>query len=316
MPFLFRKIFSLLTVLRHPSIPKHLRHYQRNNYYARFLQIKHLADDYITKKPYKVTDFNGEFSQEIMWVLPFAYWHHKNGTLKKTISPKGMSVFYFFSAVHEEPYQSRDWQTNENKFDVPNMAHCKTVSYKKWMPVPLKAHYQNNLFQFSKPVLIVANKYNVEWDGPPLNFFSKEQLSVIFDRFGSDYQLVYNRPPAKQIVGDNSEILDLHEHQWIEENYPDVILLDKLYERYAGEVTNFNHFQLLLYANASRFISVHGGTSVLASYFGGKNLIYSKKGIEHDLNEFHNFYPKLSGAEIEVARTENELLEKLDFISV
>lgn len=316
MPFLLQKFLSLLVRILHPSIPKHLRHYVRNNYYARLRQWKYFIPDYIIRKPYKIIEFNGEFSQEIMWVLPFAYWHCKNGTLKKTISPKGMEPFYFFSPDHEEPYSVREWKRVEYYFETPNVAHTRSISFNKFLPVPLKEHYKNTLLTYNKPLLIIANKYNVEWDGPPINFFNFEQLAAIFSRFQDKYQIIYNRPPAKEIVGDNSEIKDLQEHAWIKENFPSVLLLEDLYQGNKNHVKNFNHLQLMAYANCDHFISVHGGASVLASYFGGINLIYSKQGIEHGLGEFENNYHYFSGAKIEVARTEEELHNKLNIIPI
>jgi hypothetical protein len=83
--------------------------------------------------------------------------------------------------------------------------------------------------------------------------------------------------------------------------------MDDLYKENKGEARNFNHLQLLVYANAENFISTHGGTSVLASYFKGTNVILSKHGPEHHFKCFKKLYPKLSGARIFHAKTDEEL---------
>ncbi|MFT4022417.1 MAG: hypothetical protein QM664_01385 [Flavihumibacter sp.] len=298
MKKIFLKSLFAVTSVMHASIPRHLRYFIRDNYYSRLRQIKYFSRDYLSKKPYKVISYNGEFQQELTFVLPFAYWHYKNGTLAKTISAGNMSPFYFFSPEHVEAFDKRVWQNNEGGFEFPNMTHTISLSRTKWLPVPLKAHYKNDRFVFSKPLLVIANKYNIEWDGEPMNYFSIDMLNTLFNEFKNDYQIIYNRPPAKQIVGDNSDILDLGEHAWMATQHPEVIMLDKLYEEHAGSVINFNHLQLLVYANCDRFISVHGGTAAFASYFGGKNIILSKRGIEHTLNEFNTVFPALSGARI------------------
>jgi hypothetical protein len=106
---------------------------------------------------------------------------------------------------------------------------------------------------------------------------------------------------------DNSEIYELNESNWIAVNYPEVILMSDLYRENKGNARNFNHLQLMVYANSENFISTHGGTSILASYFGGMNIILSKKGPEHIFNCFQILYPKLSGARILHAKTDNEL---------
>ncbi|MEJ5961714.1 hypothetical protein [Pedobacter immunditicola] len=63
----------------------------------------------------------------------------------------------------------------------------------------------------------------------------------------------------------------------------------------------------MVYANCDFFVSAHGGTAALASYFGGHNIILSKRGIEHDLNEFTTIFPALSGAKIHHAKTDSEV---------
>jgi hypothetical protein len=76
-------------------------------------------------------------------------------------------------------------------------------------------------------------------------------------------------------------------------------------------VKNFNHLQLMVYANCNHFISVHGGTSALASYFGGVNVILSKSGIEHYFKEFETIFPALSGAKILHATSEEKMFQCL-----
>ena len=178
---------------------------------------------------------------------------------------------------------------------------------KKWLPVPLKEVYRNDIYVFEKPILIVANRYNKEWDGPPISFLSIEMLAFIFDLLKDDYTIIYNRPRAQHITMDNSDIYELNEVEWIRTQYPEVVLMDDLYKENKGKARNFNHLQLMVYANAESFISTHGGTSVLASYFKGTNVILSKHGPEHYFNCFHTLYPKLSGARILHAKTDEEL---------
>jgi hypothetical protein len=103
----------------------------------------------------------------------------------------------------------------------------------------------------------------------------------------------------------------LGEHAWIKANHPEVLLMQDLFTKHRKEINNFNHLQLLVYANCKHFISVHGGTAALASYFGGTNIIYSKRGLEHMFNEFNTIFPKLSGAKILHAQREEEVFTYL-----
>jgi hypothetical protein len=313
------KALSGLAYIHHPQMDRNIRYYIRDNYYTRLNQVRFFADDYIVKRKYKVIDYSGEFQTEICYVLPFAYWHHLNGTLKKTISCKDTKEFYFFSENHEEKYNFRNARFAYDNFDTPNTTHSISKSYSKWAAVPLKDHYKNNLFKFEKPILVIANKYNMEWDNPPLNYIDIPALDKIINSYKHKYQIVYNRPQPNQIVEDNSDILDLGEHKWLHINHPDVIMMGDLYNKHSHEVNSFNHLQLMLYANCENFISVHGGTATLASYFGGTNIIFSRGsddpakggGLEITFNEFSTIFTALSGAKILHARNETDIFNFL-----
>ena len=76
----------------------------------------------------------------------------------------------------------------------------------------------------------------------------------------------------------------------------DFKLYEKSKEKY--NINNFNHFQLLIHANCNNFISVQGGNAVLASYFGGTNIIYARKGCELSCDSYHGHYKKYSNCNI------------------
>ena len=48
---------------------------------------------------------------------------------------------------------------------------------KKWEKVPFKAHFKNDLYIFDKLAIMIANRYNMEWNShPPISYFSNEIL--------------------------------------------------------------------------------------------------------------------------------------------
>ena len=152
----------------------------------------------------------------------------------------------------------------------------------------------------------------MEWDGPPISFYSVEVLEYIFSKLKDKYTIIYNRPKPQNITMDNSDIYDLDEFSWIEAEHPEVILMEDLFKENKGGANNFNHLQLMVYANAEKFVSIHGGTATLASYFGGTNLILSKRGPEHHFNCYQMLYPKFSGAQILHAKTDEAVKTFID----
>ncbi|NIJ53648.1 hypothetical protein [Dyadobacter arcticus] len=310
---MLNKLLSFIVLVKYGRLPIDIRYFYRDTYYCQLVQLKYILRDYIFKRKYKDIDFQGEFAPELQFVLPFAYWHYKNGTLKKTEGCTYTKEMYFFSPAHSEPYDIRTEEGNYN-YEMPRILYSQNYDMKKWLPVPFKQYYQNSIYKYDKPILIIANRYNMEWGGQPISFFSIEILSYILEKVKGSYTVIYNRPRPHHITMDNSDIYDLNEHKWLEESYPEVILMENLFKENKGSANNFNHLQLMVYANADKFISIHGGTATLASYFGGINLILSKKGPEHHFNCYHKLYPKLSGAKIIHAKTDDEVKNYVDEI--
>ena len=109
----------------------------------RLHQLKYFFRDRVWKRPYKVIDWHGEFGAEIKWAVPFAYWHHLNGTLKKTISSKDTKHFYYFSQDHTEIDRQRKYLTTP---EVPNSEdHNFEYDLSKWERVPFREKYADQL---------------------------------------------------------------------------------------------------------------------------------------------------------------------------
>ncbi len=303
---IINKLLSLAVLLRYGRLPENVRYFYRHTYYCQLVQLKYFFRDYVFKKPYKEISFSGEFAPELQFVLPFAYWHYKNGTLKSTNSTKFSKQFYFFSPNHEEAIARRTNEGNYN-YEIPRILYSQNYNIRKWAQVPLKETYKNDIYVYNNPILIIANRYNSEWEGTPISFFSIELLDFMIEKLKQSYTLIYNRPRTINISVDDSDFYDLHEFEWLKQNHPEVLLMEDLFTENKSGAENFNHLQLMVYANADYFISTHGGTGTLASYFKGVNLILSKKGPEHHFNCYQKLYPKLSGAKILHAKTDEEV---------
>ena len=308
---LINKILSLWVLIRHGHIPAVHRYYYRHTYYCQLVQLKYFFRDYIFKKPYKTISFDGEFAPDIEFVLPYAYWHYKNGTLKKTRMAKYTQELYFFSPDHEEYFETRTNEGNYN-FEIPRILYSHNYDMKKWARVPLKEQYRNDVYVYDKPMLVIANRYNMEWGGEPVSFYSIAMLDFMISRLKNHYTIVYNRPRPQNITMDNSDIYDLNDYEWLKKEHPEVILLEDLFKENKAKARNFNHLQLMVYANSDHFMSIHGGTAALASYFGGINLVLSKKGPEHHFKCFEKLFPQLSGATILHAKTEEEVRDYVE----
>ncbi len=311
MHWLVGKCATAFSIITHPRLEPGLRTFTRQRYLARYDRLRSLWADHVRKQPYRTITWSSEFSPELKFVIPFAYWHHLNGTLAKTVSSQGTRAFYFFSKDHEERFTERRWNDFHFPDDIPNSEdHNFRYDLSRWAPVPWKAHYANPHFRFAKPTLVIANRYNTEWGGPPLSFLDVDGLSRMIERLSLRYTIVYNRPEARSIVNDESQVLDLNEKKMLKQRFPELKLLEDLMDHPHAPKGDFNALQLMVYANCEHFISTHGGTATLASCFGGTNILLSVQGQEHLFGEYDTIYPRLSGARIIALRDQEAVIER------
>jgi len=181
---------------------------------------------------------NPEFASELVCIIPYAYWLHKEGKLEKVITSTGMKSFYYFCNDVEEQYKFRTLDNlNSGLNEVPNNwvhhnAEAVTgkdyselteeeqnnmngvLDYRKWSPPPYKDYYQTDEFNHLKPYIVVNNNYNIEYGKPiseSLRFFDIKTLYDIFNYLtNSGYIVIYKRPNNTEFAPDNNEIETLN----------------------------------------------------------------------------------------------------------
>ena len=181
---------------------------------------------------------NPEFASELVCIIPYAHWLHKEGELEKVITSTGMKSFYYFCNDVEEQYKFRTLDNlNSGLNEVPNNwvhhnAEAVTgkdyselteeeqnnmngvLDYRKWSPPPYKDYYQIDEFNHLKPYIVVNNNYNIEYGKPiseSLRFFDIKTLYDIFNYLtNSGYIVVYKRPNNTEFAPDNNEIETLN----------------------------------------------------------------------------------------------------------
>jgi hypothetical protein len=256
--------------------------------------------------------YDGEFSYELISVLPFAHWLHKKGKKVSVCSSKDTKCLYYFADNHIEQFKERR-SCRATGVPIHNI-HVRWLNTSLWSPPPLKEIYKNNRFVYKKPLMVITNKYNSEWGHPPLTFLSIEFLETLFKELVDKYQIVYCRPSKKEIVDDNSDILTFNDKEIIKNKFPQVLLIEDLHIE--NPDLTFNELQLMVFANTNRFISLLGGYSLLCSYFKGTNIIYAAKskirqGTEIGYKAFDRWYHKFSGSNIIYCDSYDKILTAL-----
>jgi len=256
----------------------------------------------------RVNSHNTEFGYELIATLPYAYYHFLNGTLEGTISGPGSEPLYWFSPDHQINPKQRSFEaTNEAVKEIPNMRIHKPILDKdKWRPPPLKEHFSADAITFEKPTVCICNRYNSEWGRGPINYFDLPTLRRLFDMLIPDHTVVYVNVRGNEELEDTAHSMDLGDYDMIAREYPEVVFMNDLVDSHGGD---FNEVQCRVFAGCERFITMNGGHSILCSYFGGENIIYSKECRElwPNINSFNNWYPDLGGSIIKVVHTYDDL---------
>lgn len=243
---------------------------------------------------------NAEFSVELVLAVPYAYWLHKNNLLKETISTIDSKPLYFFSENHTEFFESRDIDNAAAGLnELPNnwLHHNPKVSngragildFTQWEMPPFKSYYKNNIFTYEKPILVISNKFAVEWHGKPINYIDIATLYELIDYLQDKYTIIYKRPKCTDYAADQNEyrnVGDIVAHLDTDEVITDYELCKRMGVINFNDLLkehpemSYNELQFKLYANCDNFISVQGGNSTVCSLFGKTNINYIIEGKE------------------------------------
>jgi hypothetical protein len=263
------------------------------------------------------TQYLGEFAFEQLAVIPYAYWLHLQGKLEFTVSTPDTACLYYFSPAHTEVPADRRFvpitdypvaEIDETWFD--HSGFPTALDTKQWCPPPYRDVYADDgRFRWSKPLVIVCNKTNVElYPGTTVsNHIDTDVLLVLMRELATRYTVVYNRPRASDIVSDHAEILEQGDIEAVKRELPGVLTVQELHSEHSD--LSFNELQLRLFATCKRFVSVLGGASYLASYFGGTNIVYAQAGWEATCGAYENWFHLFSGARVVAVAKTDDLLQ-------
>ena len=263
------------------------------------------------------TKYFGEFAFELLAVIPYAHWLHEHGRLEYTISTPDTRCLYYFSPDHTEVAIDRSYvpiteypigEIGERSFDRAGFPVALDTT--QWSPPPYRDVFANDgRFRWAKPPVVVCNKANDEacsGAGSPPNSLDRDVLFAVISRLRPRFTVIYNRPRAQDIVGDHDPIRERGDIEAVRHAFPDVVIIQDLHEQHPD--LTFNELQLRVFATSEHFVSVLGGSSYLASYFGGTNVVYAERGWEVACGAYDGWFEQFSNARVVAAATPGELL--------
>lgn len=255
-----------------------------------------------------------EFGYELLSALPYAYNLYLKGELKETISGFDTSCLYFFSPKHTETNCQRSWDNMKKLWDTnfPNInIHRSNLDWDLFSPPPLKEYYIDKSINFEKEKIIIFNRFNKEWGGPPINYLNLNTLDKLFTLLSNDYQVIYINLNKGDEYFDGAKPLFLNDDS-ILEKHPKVLTIYDVLTQNPG--LTYNEVQLRLFSNCTKYISSNGGQLILSAYFGGENIIFSKKcrELESNVNSFYRWYHKLGDGVFQHVNNYEDLIQLVD----
>ncbi len=245
-----------------------------------------------------ILEFTGEFGTELALFLPFCEWLSAQGLLRDHSLRiyAGMECFYehmaarsFLKKSEERRYVAADkrppWlpANNEHEFD--------TWITKRFFRYPdLRSRFSRHrmpgeVAQSTKPLLIIHNKYNIEWGREPVNYIPLDVLDRLLGRLKTAYTIVYIRHGPDSCPGfsqDHNTPLPFGDAEVLA-RHRTVLSFDDLYRRslLRGQARDINTFKNALYSRCHYFISSQGGGACHTAFFSGSLIaVLHKEGSE------------------------------------
>lgn len=235
----------------------------------------------------KINSFNQEFGYELLSSIPYSYELYLQNKLTETESGEDTESLYYFSPKHKSNSIKRTIK-NTNKAKKEKLPYIGIHTHERpdlKFP-PYKSHFKNKDYKWDKPTLCICNRYTTEWNNEPVNYFDLEILDWMFSNLKDLYHIVYfpvNIPPEFE---DQEQIRNMDDI--------DIALKHNVNVFTHIKGKSWNESMLKVFANCEHYITMNGGYSILASLFGGTNIIYSKKCNELHFKSFWRWYPNHS----------------------
>lgn len=261
-----------------------------------------------------VNSHNIEFGYELLSAVPYAYELHLQGKLSGTVSGQLSEPLYYFSSNHKINPEKRSWYNTEKAraASLPYIKIHKPELQPKNFP-PYKEQFANDQFKWDKPTLCICNRANIEWEHSIINYFDEEILTWLFENLKDQYHIVYFPIMIPESIQDNLKPINVFDDISLANKYGVDVFTDIM-----GD--HWNEIILKVFANCEHYITMNGGYSILASYFSGQNIIYSKRGIvetkEIKQGSFWRWYPNINNVQTLHVPDHSQLKEKVQALYI
>ena len=280
----------------------------------------------------KVLEYSGEFGPELVLFLPFCNWLSKEGLLKNRYirTYRGMGCYY--SALDCRGVIEKDqprtyisaprrpnWLPVRDEHNFDNLGRPSRHLYpdlrRQFGQLPMLP----DLGSADRPLLIIHNKHNNEWNSGPVNHIPLSTLEAIFTALKRDFTIVYIRhgmSAQDQNFSDDHNSATPFDDRALLQRHPEILCFDDLFadHRAQGGSYDLNTFKNVLYSRCYRFISSQGGgTYQIALYSGSLLVVLHRRGEEEHWQYGDGNYSFMAAVPpiLAICRTVDDLVRSL-----
>ena len=222
-----------------------------------------------------------------------------------------------------------------------------TLDFRMWAPPPFREIFLQQtsevIFPWEleqktntkpKPLMIIHNKAT---DGIFIDFDSNDRIPMLsasclkemFEIYSAKYTMVYIGKVAKGTQGYGKDAgehfnttarssnsgkainvsMDIrlsNIHQVLMMN-PEIYQFNTLLDKYSKNI-GYNKLQFLLHAQSQHFVSCTGGSAVIASYFGGTNIVVTN--YNDPTRAVGGYFSAFANTNVVLVKYEKDLMEK------
>ena len=293
-----------------------------------------------------------EFGYELVCIVPYAHWQGQHGLLASTVGVAGSHANFFFSPSHVEMVRISRHQDNDPTYGISRgvdglnpRLHDRPFRLHRWEPPAFRMHYATHPLALALrrrwPRLVVVHNKRSSWPETPQHRgeFSEVQLDALLGLLRRTHNLtpLYvcssggSRYAGFTADGREASVKSSCHFDAVVARHGGVALHDVLAEpslmaaapalataasksnqTTAVHAYGWNVVQYAAHAAARRFVSNQGGSAIVASYFGGINLVYDVwpgSGERHS-DEYTGLHPRLSNATVLLATSFESLIQQ------
>ena len=233
-------------------------------------------------------EFHGEYGIEICTFIPYInYLLNSGGEGEMNITTyEGMQPYYFFMDPAKIKYKKerRNWVPSPARSLMPDHLKDEDEFFKsnsscsdQYLVPDYYTYYKQFKVETPKPILIIQNKYNMEWGGPPINYIKTETLEKTLPYLCKNFKVIYIRSNDVKLPGYSSDMNEMYEFQlddkdMIRSKFPEVTLFEDMLSDFPQY--DFNTLKCILFASADTIVTVLGGAHFFAVCFPCKQIIH------------------------------------------